>query len=98
MNTARIVVLTIARSAGGVAASLARGSDNRSPPARPVARQQTVDVLVAGSATWPATAASHSFIRRHERPAATTEAGRQYQRGWLRNLDADTEVTEGRPI
>ncbi|MBA2397697.1 MAG: Flp pilus assembly protein CpaB [Bradyrhizobium sp.] len=49
MNTARIVVLTIAIGAGGIAAYLASGSDNRSaaPAAAPVAQLQTVDILVA---------------------------------------------------
>ena len=87
MNTARIVVLTIALGAGGVAAYLASGSD-RKPPAEPVAQLQTVDVLVAKSdiglgqtvtaealqwQTWPAATASNSFIRRNERPDATTQ-------------------------
>jgi Flp pilus assembly protein CpaB len=86
MNTARIVVLTIALGAGGIAAYLASGSDNK-PPAEPVARLQTVDVLVAKSdiglgqsvtpedlqwQTWPASTASNSFIRRNGRPEATT--------------------------
>jgi pilus assembly protein CpaB len=49
MNTARIVVLAIALSAGGVAAYLASGADNGSkpPPAAPVAQLPTVEVLVA---------------------------------------------------
>jgi pilus assembly protein CpaB len=49
MNRARIVVLTIALGAGGVAAYLASGSDSKAPsaPAEPVAQLQTVDVLVA---------------------------------------------------
>jgi pilus assembly protein CpaB len=83
MYTARIVVLTIALSAGGVAAYLASGSDNKPAPALPVAQLQTVDVLVAKSdiglgqtlkpedmqwQTWPATTASNTFIRRNERP------------------------------
>src|ERR1700676_4340306 len=87
MNTARIVVLTIAVGAGGVAAYLASGSDKK-PPAEPVAQLQTVDVLVAKSdiglgqtvtaealqwQTWPAATASNSFIRRNERPDATTQ-------------------------
>src|SRR6202165_3963540 len=87
MNTARIVVLTIALGAGGVAAYLASGSDKK-PPAEPVAQLQTVDVLVAKSdiglgqtvtaealqwQTWPAATASNSFIRRNERPDATTQ-------------------------
>jgi pilus assembly protein CpaB len=88
MNTARIVVLTIALSAGGVAAYLASGFDNKPPPTEPIAQLQTVDVLVAKSdiglgqtvtaealqwQTWPATTASNSFIRRNERPDATTQ-------------------------
>jgi len=89
MNRARIVVLTIALGAGGVAAYLASGSDSKTPaPAEPVAQLQTVDVLVAKSdislgqtvtpnemqwQTWPAAAASSSFIRRNDRPEATKE-------------------------
>jgi pilus assembly protein CpaB len=88
MNTARIVVLTIAVGAGGIAAFLASGSDNKPAPTEPVAQLQTVDVLVAKSdiglgqtvtpedmqwQTWPATTASHTFIRRNERPDATTQ-------------------------
>jgi pilus assembly protein CpaB len=88
MYTARIVVLTIALSAGGVAAYLASGSDNKSLPPEPVAQLQTVDVLVARSdiglgqtvaagdlqwQSWPATTASSGFIRRNEHPDATTE-------------------------
>jgi pilus assembly protein CpaB len=88
MNTARIVVLTIAVGAGGIAAYLASGSDNKPAPTEPVAQLQTVDVLVAKSdiglgqtvtpedmqwQTWPAATASNSFIRRNERPDATTQ-------------------------
>ena len=87
MNTARIIVLTIALGAGGVAAYLASGSDNKPPPA-PVAQLQTIDVLVAKSdiglgqtvtqnelqwQTWPAATASNTFIRRNERPDAATQ-------------------------
>ncbi|HEV3498712.1 MAG TPA: Flp pilus assembly protein CpaB [Bradyrhizobium sp.] len=87
MNTARIVVLTIAVGAGGIAAYLASGSD-KPPPVEPVAQLQTVDVLVAKSdiglgqtvgpedmqwQTWPAATASNTFIRRNERPDATTQ-------------------------
>jgi len=87
MNTARIVVLAIAVGAGGIAAYLASGSDNK-PPAEPVVQMQTVDVLVAKSdiglgqtvtandlqwQTWPAATASSNFIRRNERPDATTQ-------------------------
>jgi pilus assembly protein CpaB len=88
MNTARIVVLTIAVGAGGVAAYLASGSDPKPPPPEPVVQLQTVDVLVAKSdialgqavgaedlqwQTWPAATASNNFIRRNERPDATTQ-------------------------
>jgi pilus assembly protein CpaB len=49
MNTARIVVLTIAVGAGGIAAYLVSGSDNNNKPvaAEPATQLQTVDVLVA---------------------------------------------------
>ena len=89
MNIARIVVLTIALSAGGVAAYLASGSDGKPPaPAEPVAQLQTVDVLVAKSdiglgqtltsndmiwQSWPSSTASNSFIRRNDRPDATNQ-------------------------
>src|SRR5438045_3026540 len=87
MKTARIVVLTIAVGAGGIAAYLASGSDNRAP-AEPAATLQTVDVLVAKSdiglgqtvtpedmlwQTWPAATASNTFIRRNQRPDAATQ-------------------------
>ena len=89
MNRARIVVLTIALGAGGVAAYLASGSDSRPPPpTEPVAQLQTVDVFGAKSdislgqtvtpnemswQTWPAATASSSFIRRSERSEAIKE-------------------------
>jgi len=84
MKTARIVVLTIAVGAGGLAAYLASGSDHKPQPA-PVAQMQTVEVLVAKAdiplgktlttndlqwQTWPAKAASASFVRRDSRPDA----------------------------
>ncbi len=88
MNRARIIVLTIALGAGGVAAYLASGSDSKPPVAAPAAQLPTVDVLVAKAdinlgqrvtpedmtwQTWPAATASKSFIRRNERPDATKE-------------------------
>jgi len=88
MNRARIVVLSIAVGAGGVAAYLASGSDDKPQPAAPQAQLQTVDVLVAKAdiglgqtvtpedmiwQTWPAASASTTFIRRNERPDATTQ-------------------------
>ncbi|MBR1147611.1 hypothetical protein JQ567_30420 [Bradyrhizobium sp. AUGA SZCCT0431] len=47
MNTARIVVLTIAIGAGGIAAYLASGSDHLPAAPEPVAQLQTIDILVA---------------------------------------------------
>ena len=47
MSIARIVVLTIALSAGGVAAYLARGTDDKARPPEPVAQLPTVEILVA---------------------------------------------------
>jgi pilus assembly protein CpaB len=79
MKIARIVVLTIAIGAGGVAAYLARGTDAPPPAAQPVAQLPTTEILVAKSdiglgqsvkvedlqwQTWPAATASNSFIRR----------------------------------
>jgi pilus assembly protein CpaB len=64
------------------------GPDNRPPPAQQAVQLPTVDVLVAKSdiglgqsvkpedlqwQTWPAAASSNSFIRRNERPEATTQ-------------------------
>src|SRR5262245_55916992 len=87
MKTARIIVLLIALGAGGIAAYLASGSD-RPAPAEPVAQLPTVDVLVAKSdiglgqtvkaedlqwQTWTASSASNNFIRRPDRPEATSQ-------------------------
>jgi pilus assembly protein CpaB len=88
MNRARIVVLTVAICAGGIAAYLASGSDNSAPPPAPVAQLPTVDVLVAKAdiglgqtlkpddvqwQTWPTATASSTFIRRSERPEGATQ-------------------------
>jgi pilus assembly protein CpaB len=88
MNNARIVVLAIAIGAGGIAAYLARGSDDKPAPAQPVAQLQTVDILVAKSdiglghsvkpddlqwQTWPAATASNSFISRANKADAIKE-------------------------
>ena len=51
MNTARIIVLTIAPGAGGIAAYPAGGSDNASSPIEPAARLQTAGVFAARSDT-----------------------------------------------
>jgi pilus assembly protein CpaB len=88
MYTARIVVLLIALGAGGMAAYLASRADNKPLPTEPVAQLQTIDVLVAKAdiglgqtvnadamqwQTWPAANASNNFIRRNDRPDATTQ-------------------------
>jgi len=89
MYTARIVVLIIALGAGGVAAYLASGVDNKpAAPVQPVAQLETVDVLVAKSdiglgqttkaedlrwQTWPKSTASGSYIRRNDRPDAINQ-------------------------
>lgn len=89
MNTARIVVLVIALGAGGVAAYLASGYDNKPAPVVPVAEKlPTVEILIAkndiglGQAVkpedlqwqvWPAATPSSAFIRRDSRPEAQTQ-------------------------
>ena len=86
MNTARIVVLTVAICAGGAAAYLASGSDPK--PVAEVPQMDTTDVLVARGdiplgqtvtpddlqwQSWPTTAASSSFIRRNDRAEAMSQ-------------------------
>jgi pilus assembly protein CpaB len=88
MMTARIVVLTIALSAGGVAAYLVSGADRqKEAPSTPVVQLPTVEVLVAKAdiglgqtikpgdfvwQTWPE-AASSIFIRRSDRADAANQ-------------------------
>src|SRR5438105_13874596 len=88
MKTARIVVLGIAIAAGGVAAYLVSGSDSKTVVVDQTPQLPTVDVLVAKAdiglgqtvgpddmqwQTWPAATASNNFIRRGDRPDATTQ-------------------------
>jgi pilus assembly protein CpaB len=88
MNTARIVVLTIAIGAGGIAAYLASGSDNQPVPTAPIAQLPTVDILVAKNdiglgqsvkpddmqwQSWPTASASSNFISRANRAEAMRE-------------------------
>jgi pilus assembly protein CpaB len=89
MNIARVVVLIIALSAGGVAAYLARGTEEKSRPvAEPVAPLPTVEILVAKSdiglgqqvkpedlqwQTWPASAAGSNLVNRANKAEAITE-------------------------
>jgi pilus assembly protein CpaB len=87
MTPARIAVLGMAVVAGGIAAYLASGSDEKPAP-QPVAQLQTVDVLVAKNEiglgqsvkaddlqwqTWPATSASNNLITKSSRANAVTE-------------------------
>src|ERR1700760_4364993 len=104
MMTARIVVLTIALSAGGVAAYLVSNTDKQQQtPTEPVVRLPTTEVLVAkadiglGQAiksgdllwqTWP-DAASNIFIRRGDRPEAANQLV-----GWI----ARAPFITGEPI
>ena len=96
MNTPRIVVLAIAIGAGGIAAYLASGSDNKPAPAEPVAQLPTVDVLVAKGEidlgktvkaddmqwqTWPTASVSASFIKRTDRPDAPNQLAGAIARG-----------------
>jgi pilus assembly protein CpaB len=86
MKAARLVVLTVAIAAGGIAALLA-GRSEKPPeqPAQPQAQIPTIDVLVArgdiglGSTVsagdmqwvnWPANAATGNFITKQNRPDA----------------------------
>jgi pilus assembly protein CpaB len=86
MKAARLVVLSVAIAAGGVAALLA-GRSEKAPELKPdpVAKIDTVDILVARSdvsmgqalspgdiqwQAWPASAASGNFIRKNNQPQA----------------------------
>jgi pilus assembly protein CpaB len=88
MNAARIVVLTIALSAGGVAAYLARGPNEKPATAEPVAQLPTMEILVAKGdiglgqivkpedlqwQSWPAESASSNLISRANRGEAIRE-------------------------
>jgi pilus assembly protein CpaB len=102
MTPARIAVLAVAVVAGGIAAYLASGSDDK--PAPPVAQLPTVDVLVAKNEiglgqtvkaedlqwqTWPTASASGTFIKRSERPEAT---------GQIKGMIARAPFIAGEPI
>ena len=85
MKAARVVVLTVALAAGGVAALLAGRSDRTPAPKAEAPKFDTVDILVAKSdlprgqtlspndvswQAWPATTAAGNFIRKSDRPKA----------------------------
>ena len=82
MNPARIIVLAIAITAGGLAAWLASGSDPQPVAQAPAPKLDTVDVLIAKAdiplgqtvkpedlqwQAWPAEIVSPTFIRRDQR-------------------------------
>jgi pilus assembly protein CpaB len=88
MKVARLVVLTIAIGAGGVAAMLSGKETPAPPPPAPVAQMDVVDLLVAktdipiGRAitaqdvewqTWPVKAASPQFTQKANNPNAIAQ-------------------------
>jgi len=89
MKPARILILLVALGAGGFAAFLASGDNNKEAPAPvPVVQIETVDVLVAKAdigmgqsvseqnihwQSWPASAANSNFVRKPERPEAVQQ-------------------------
>jgi pilus assembly protein CpaB len=85
MKAARVVVLTVAIAAGGVAALLAGRSDKPPAPVVEAPKFDTVDVLVAKAdiprgqtlspadfswEAWPSSSAGSNFIRKKDRPKA----------------------------
>jgi pilus assembly protein CpaB len=104
MKAARVVVLTVAIAAGGVAAMLAGRSEK--PPEMKVEAPKfdTVDILVAKAdiprgqtlspadvfwQAWPATSASGNFIRKTDRPKAVDN---------LNGMIVRTPFVAGEPI
>ena len=96
MKAARIVVLSVALAAGGIAALLAGRSEKPAPVKQQAAPTiAAVDVLVAKSdigtgqtvspsdlnwQAWPTSAATGNFIRRSERPDAIEKMSGQIAR------------------
>ena len=87
MKTARLVVLTVAIAAGGVAALLA-GRSQKPVEVKQAPKVATVDILVAKSdipmgqklaagdvqwQPWPTTASTGNFIRKADRPNAVEQ-------------------------
>jgi pilus assembly protein CpaB len=85
MKAARVVVLSVAIAAGGVAALLAGKSEKPAEVKPEAAKVETVDVLVAKAdipmgqtlspaeiqwQAWPASASTGNFIRKNNRPQA----------------------------
>jgi pilus assembly protein CpaB len=96
MKAARIVVLSVALAAGGIAALLAGRSEKPAPVVEQAApKVDTVDVLVAKSdigtgqtvspselqwQPWPMSAATGNFIRRNDNPNAMEKLSGQIAR------------------
>ena len=95
MKAARLVVLTVAIAAGGVAAMLAGRSEKPAPVKPEAAKVDTVDILVAKSdipmghvispgdmqwQAWPASTAIGNFIRETDRPNAIDKLSGQIAR------------------
>ncbi len=85
MKAARVVVLTVAVAAGGIAALLAGRSEKSTVKQATAPKVETVDILVAKTdiptgqqispkdvqwQAWPATTATGNFIRKNNRPDA----------------------------
>ncbi|HEX3164070.1 MAG TPA: Flp pilus assembly protein CpaB, partial [Pseudolabrys sp.] len=88
MKAARVVVLTVAVAAGGVAALLAGRSEKPQAPRVEAPKADTVDILVAKSdlprgqtispadvfwQAWPAGTAGGNFIRKNDQPKAVEQ-------------------------
>lgn len=104
MKAARLIVLGIAVAAGGLAAFLAGTLDPETPPPPPVAKLDTVDVLVAKTdigigqslgeqdvrwQAWPAGAISPAFLKRTDRPDAIAQ---------FTGAVARTPIAAGEPV
>jgi pilus assembly protein CpaB len=101
MKAARYVVLGVAVAAGGLAALLAGGGDDKPVEApKPVVQFETVDVLIAKSdigigqvvsaqdlqwQSWPAATAGTNFIRKSERANAIEDIAGSVARGAFLN-------------
>lgn len=95
MKAARVVVLTVAIAAGGVAALLAGRSEKPTETQPETAKVETVDVLVAKAdlpmgqvvspgdlqwQVWPSSASTGNFIRKNNRPQAIEDLAGQIVR------------------
>ncbi|HEY6859117.1 MAG TPA: Flp pilus assembly protein CpaB [Pseudolabrys sp.] len=104
MKAARVVVLTVALAAGGVAALLAGRSEKAPAPNAEAPKFDTVDILVAKSdiprgqsilpadvfwQAWPKTTAAGNFIRKTDQPKALEN---------LSGMIARTPFVAGEPI